>query len=248
MTNISNDFDLENESLLGELDPDINLLDDAVPHEMCNYVEIDQLKSIIDGIDKFSILNYNICSFHSHGSSFMGALDLNDLDFDCIVLSETWNTEYNYSLCNIPGYDSFHTYRPLDHVYLSSGGISIFCNSSTINQKKFIDDLSFCNAHIETCVVDLLFGNHNVIILGIYRPPRGCKEQFLIDLDRILNVICGSSNKVIVLGDMNLNLYHPDEPILQRYASLLYSKSMVSLINKFTRFPNISNSAMNPSI
>ena len=107
------DLNLENEVLLSDLDPDLNLLEEAVPHDMCKNYSLDHIKNMIDGKDKFSVLNYNIRSFHANGSSFMGALDLKDLNFDCIILSETWNTETNFTLCNIPaGYDSFHTYRP----------------------------------------------------------------------------------------------------------------------------------------
>ena len=238
----------ENVSLLNGLDPDLNLLEEAVPHDMCKHYSIDNIKNMIDGKDKFSVLNYNIRSFHANGSSFMSALDLEDLNFDCIILSETWNTETNFTLCNIPGYDSFHTYRPLGHVYSTGGGISLFCNTITIKQKILNNDLSICNAHIETCVVDLLFGNKKITIVAIYRPPHGCKQQFTSDLERILNVVCGSGNEVVVLGDINLNMYLLNEPDVHNYASMLYSKSMVQLINKFTRYPNGPNSAINPSI
>ena len=79
---------------------------------------------------------------------------LNTLNFeyDCIVLSETWNTERNNILCNIPGYESFHTFRP--KVETCSGGISVFCNNLTIEQLTKNDTLSVCTANIETCVVD----------------------------------------------------------------------------------------------
>ena len=95
--------DNQNFSILNDIDPDLNLLEEAVPHNLCKTYSLDQMKNIIDGKDKFSVLNYNIRSFYANSSSFMGALDLKNLDFDCIILSETWNTETNFSLCNIPG-------------------------------------------------------------------------------------------------------------------------------------------------
>ena len=45
----------ENVSLLNGLDPDLNLLEEAVPHDMCKHYSIDNIKNMIDGKDKFSV-------------------------------------------------------------------------------------------------------------------------------------------------------------------------------------------------
>ena len=187
-------------------------------------------------------------SFHSNGNAFIGAINAFDLRFDCIVLTETWNTDDNCVLCNIPGYTSFHTYRPKNHLYSSSGGVSILCNDVTINHKTFNSDLSICDANIETCVLDLFFGKRTITIVAVYRPPQGCKQQFLTELERILDLVNINSNQIILLGDINLNLLLSDEPRICDYMSMLYSKSMFSLIDKPTRYPPDLSSTVRPSL
>ena len=108
--------------------------------------------------------------------------------------------------------------------------------------------LSICDANIESCVVDLCFGNRIVTIIAIYRPPQGCKQQFIIELERILNNYRNSSNQILLLGDINLNLLLVDEPSIHDYVSMLYSKSMLSLIDQPTRYPPGMNSTANPSL
>ena len=69
-----------------------------------NIIPFSELECMEELRDDFSVLNYNIRSFHSHGNVFISAVDSFDLSFDCIVLSETWNTYDNYVRCNIPAH------------------------------------------------------------------------------------------------------------------------------------------------
>ena len=243
-----NSENLESEPLLDEIDPDPNFLPDVISQDMCKHYSLSELECMNELRDDFSVLNYNIRSFHSHGNAFISAVDSFDLSFDCIVLSETWNTYDNYVRCNIPGYSGFHTYRPPNHIYSTSGGISVFCNNASIKRKALNNDLSICDANIETCVVDLFFEKRTTTILAIYRPTQGCKQQFLLELERILSVICKDSNHIILLGDINLNLFSANETRVSDYMSLLYSRSMFSLINKPTRYPPDMNSIVMPSL
>ena len=60
----------DNNSILNALDPDLNLLDDALPSEMCKYETLESFNLYDRNENQFSILNYNICSFHAHSPSF----------------------------------------------------------------------------------------------------------------------------------------------------------------------------------
>ena len=248
MTTIENRNLNLDEPIFTDIDPDANLLDHVIPHDMCKHYSLCDLEKMNEIRDDFSIVNYNVRSFHSNGNAFIGAINAFDLRFDCIVLTETWNTDDNCVLCNIPGYTSFHTYRPKNHLYSSSGGVSILCNDVTINHKTFNSDLSICDANIETCVLDLFFGKRTITIVAVYRPPQGCKQQFLTELERILDLVNINSNQIILLGDINLNLLLSDEPRICDYMSMLYSKSMFSLIDKPTRYPPDLSSTVRPSL
>ena len=212
---------------------------------MCRYFTLADLNKLECDNENFSILNYNIRSFHKNGNCLQSLLGSINLNFNCIILSETWNTELNYNLCTIPEYESFHTYRPKDHIYSRSGGISLFCSKGSLPQKN--STLSICNSNIETCVVDLIFNKIKITVIAVYRPPQGCKREFIQELDHILNSVNSSNSRIAIAGDMNINLYDIDDVFTLEYTSKLFTRSMISLINKPTRFPNTENIS-NPSI
>lgn len=233
-----NDEDIDQ---LGEIDPDINLLNEVVPLETCKYYTVEDLNDLEIISESCKFLNYNVRSFHANGDKLISMLNNLKFDFDCIVLSETWNTANNIDLCNIHGYESFHTFRPEGHIYSMSGGISVFCKNSSIRQPAKNETLSICNANIETSVVDVLYGRVKLTIVAVYRPPQGCKLEFIRELDHILSMVNTYSNKMIFLGDQNLNLLDIEDSRVHDYASMLYTKSLVPLINRPTRLSNDNN-------
>ena len=109
------------------------------------------------------------------------------------------------------------------------------------------DALSICNNNIESCVVDLKFNKVSITIVAVYRPPQGSKQDFTLELDHILSNIKNRNSRVTILGDMNINLYDVNDTSTVDYTSTLYSRSMMPLISKPTRFPNAGH-ASNPSI
>ena len=131
----------------------------------------------ISNSKQFSLLNYNISSFHQNGDQFESLLESINMKFQCIVVSETWNTEMNIDRCNLPNYNDFHTLRSGDNVLTRSGGISVFC-SDDIHASK-INNLSICTANIETCVVQMKYLEKNYVIIGLYRPNQGSKVDFM---------------------------------------------------------------------
>ena len=63
-------------------------------------------------------------------------------------------------------------------------------------------------------IVEAKFGKHDVVVVGIYRPPKSIGEQYYLRLEEELNDICtfASLQKqfVIVLGDLNLDRLRPE--------------------------------------
>ena len=155
--------------------------------------------------------------------------------FDCIVLSETWISENTIELCKIDDYEEFHTYRPKDHVYTVSGGISIFCRNSLKPSKNFA--LSMCTPNIETCVVDMTQGNTPLTVVGVYRPNQGSKIEFLNELSLIIDTVVSNDRIITITGDLNMNISDQNDDMVLEFSSTLYSKGFLSLINKPTRFP-----------
>ena len=227
-----------NESIFSDFDPDANFLDLALPENFCNYLTVSEFNNNYNNNNnpnQFSLINYNISSFHQNGTEFESLLDSVDKKFQCIVISETWNNEMNSELCKIPNYNEFHTIRSGEDVCTRSGGISVFCSQEIQASKK--DNLSTCTVNIETCVVQFEYLKNNYVVLAVYRPCQGSKNDFLLELDQIINSIELNNCKVFVVGDFNLNLLDLEDSHTVEFASKLFSRSFIPLINKPTRFP-----------
>ena len=70
----------------------------------------------------------------------------------------------------------------------------------------------------------------NMVIVGIYRPPRALCGEYRTLLESVLSYVCNwaSLNRdfVVVTGDLNLNRLRPDKP----EGKLLLDFSMLSTI------------------
>ena len=76
-----------------DLDPDVNLLNEILPSN-CNYYTIPEFCDLNINQNNFSLLNYNVRSFHNidNGNSLRAMLHTINMDFSCIVL---YICEYN---------------------------------------------------------------------------------------------------------------------------------------------------------
>ena len=129
---------MTNNQNLDNLDPDLNLLEGITAADMCKYQTVSDFCSLNLDCESFSLVNYNIRSFSKNSPVFLSMLESLNISFKCIVLSETWNTENSLSSCFLPDYEDFHTFRPTNHVYRTSGGVSVFCAKNLKPIKKML--------------------------------------------------------------------------------------------------------------
>ena len=89
----------------------------------------------------FSLLNFNLQSFHSKQLRFQCFLEAIEDEFDVLVLTETWNCTDNINFCNIDNYDSIHTYRSSPRPLRGGigGGVSVFATSRKYAISKIND-------------------------------------------------------------------------------------------------------------
>jgi len=221
------------------LDPD-NILNSN--ESTCRSCTIDEYNAnYLDNYDinTFSLLNQNIQSFNAKKSKLEAFLNAIKHDFHSMVLTETWNCENYLGMCVIENFDAIHTYRQNNNNRNSpivGGGVSIFSNHKLYDIQK-IDALSLCTDHLETCVARLNNKYYNIYyIIGIYRPPRGNKLEFIHSLENILSNDSLSNQKMIIAGDMNLNISDTNDNYVYRYLSMLTSFNFFSAITKPTHF------------
>ena len=232
-----------------DLDPDSNLL---VSGDTCSYFTIDSYNSTFTNHNQYSLLNQNIQSFHAKKDHFEALLSSLNNSFHTILLTETWNTAINVSLCCLEGYDAVHTYRtqPTPHRGGVGGGLTIFYKANLYKARK-IEELSLCNATIETCVAQLFRSDlrdpEGHFIIGVYRPHTDTIENFIDSLQQILENPIFQNKTIILAGDININITGAHNSSIQNYLSLLSSLNFIPAITKPTRFPINNNNSSLPT-
>ena len=123
------------DNFLESVDPDANLFINA---DTCKYYTVEEYNTMFVDPNQYSLLNLNIQSFHAKKDRLQAFMAAVNQSFHSIVLTETWNTLNNQSLCNLEGYDSVHSVRT-QHAPLRGGpggGISILAKSDIYKLKK----------------------------------------------------------------------------------------------------------------
>ena len=94
------------------LDPDINYFNSFSSSENSKYYSLDQFNNLRSNTgSNMTIFSMNIRSFFANQDSLLGLLASMNQKPDILVLSETWLTDENSSLCHIDGYTGRHTLR-----------------------------------------------------------------------------------------------------------------------------------------
>lgn len=137
---------------------------------------------------------------------------------EIIVVTETWiepATEHHY---NIEGYVSYHLTRPDAY-----GGVSIFVRN-TINHE------SPKNIHNENGIqiLELNIKNPELSIVAVYRSPSSSIPLFLPIIDRLLE----REMKVILCGDINIDLLSPNSSETIAYTDTIEANSYFVLNNQ----------------
>ena len=225
-----------NDNFDRNIDPTENLLisDD------CNYYTIDEFNVTFENFtNDYLLLNQNIQSFHSKHSKLDSFLESIKPKFHSIVLTETWNSADNVSLCYLDNYTAVHNHRESNPRRGGpGGGVSIFSKSNLFTMKR-LDDLCFCTATIETCVAEVYCKNNNSfshVIVGIYRPHSDSVENFNSALSSILSHDSLKHKTIIIAGDMNVNITASGADSIDEYLNVLSSFNFFPAITKPTRF------------
>ena len=104
------------DEIFGDIDPDDNLINDLFSSNnvgSCEYYSIDRYKQKFteNTSFNFSLINYNVRSFHANFTPFEGVLESMQSSFSVTVLTETRNKPQTSEICEINGYSAYHTLR-----------------------------------------------------------------------------------------------------------------------------------------
>ena len=158
-------------ALNSDIDPDLNY--DFFSDTLNNpspYVSFDEYISAAHNMNSFSIINYNIRSFHENFKKFSCGFNSQELPH-VLCLTETWFNSDDIS--NIPNYTGHHVIRGS-----RSGGISLFVDNKF--KSKMIQEFSYANLTIEVCIIEVSVNNSLFIFIGVYRPHSDTITNFNI--------------------------------------------------------------------
>ena len=210
---------------------------DEIPHTHCTQVDPSELKITLRDYshESFSVLGCNIRSCRRNFSSFLAFLSLLMFRFTIFVLCETWLTAEVDLGFNIRGYNQLNVYRNI-----FGGGIKVFYDSSL--HVNILQNFTFVNETLEVLTLQIAGNGFKYILCSVYRLPRSNVHDFLtVFFDDILNrldVDC----KVLVTGDLNLNLFNPlNLGCIDEFMNKFFSLSYHPIIKKATRMYENNN-------
>ena len=212
-----------------DLDPDFNYdFFSQSGRENCNYVSLNQYHEFISSSNVFSIMNYNIRSFHANFQFFSPAFSFSELP-TILILTETWFSPGQ--TMEIPGFTGYHVVREG-----RSGGVSIFVKDYI--DSCIIPEFSYVTETIEVCSVEVKINSISYFIVGVYRPHSDSISNFSDRLSNFLETSSFMSRNCILLGDFNICLLK-DSVSTHEFLNALYSNHFIPIITKATHFSEI---------
>ncbi len=194
----------------------------------CKVYSVEDINSLdrhVNCNSKFSVLHLNCCSLSNKFDNFCMFVSQMSNQPDIICLTESWFT-CNDVYYSIPGY-SFHNFpRMSGH---RGGGIVMYIKQN-IDVKLIA--LTYAPTTFEHAYLQLYIpsSNSNIHLLGIYRPPSTSKDEFLIELDELLQALPNSPNDhVLFAGDFNIDLLDKNH----------HSCTLIELLQSFNAYPTI---------
>lgn len=174
-------------------------IDKSIDVEYKDYEDVDGFRDFLASNDmpcRLKLLHMNIRSMNANFTEFQHLLCLLPIEFDIIVMTETWSKNANlYNNC-LPQYFTVSSGQ-----HNKSGGVIIFCSKKTINLVDVSLD-SIDGADSVSITFDFE-DTKNLTLVGIYRSPAGEVNTFINSLDKWLHSRKKNKNFALV-GDFNI--------------------------------------------
>ena len=203
----------------------------SLVHNVCKMLDISSFNQYTNEIlpGKFlTILCINIRSIRKNFAQLQVLLSMLHVKFDLILLVETWLDKNVNNGFELPSYISYDTFRNSQ-----GGGVKLYVDC--LFQSVKIDNLSCRNNCFESLFVDVTLSSDLTVTIGcIYRIPSSSITEFNeIFFENYLQQI--NRNKIVILGDLNINLYNRESNPTNKYLNNFLSSNFSPLIYYPTR-------------
>lgn len=173
----------------------------------------------------FNLFHTNIRSVGKNFDELKLYLEQFETEFQCIILTETFKI-IDESFFNIEGYNLLYNNGNIN----KNDGTILYIKNS-INYSSHIVDIDI----IKAIQIKFKYGNKNIFITAVYRPPSTCEKSFLNKLQCYLRSIeQEEADYNIIAGDININI-KVDGDITEEYLNIMSEHNFCSTINTFTR-------------
>ena len=160
-------------------------------------LRLNKATKIRSASNHFKILHLNTRSIKKHHEELQALISFFESPPSVICLTESWLTvNDDPNLFKVTNYNNCLSKSRSGR----GGGIMIQIN----DEVTLIEELN-CKLN-ETRLVHLKFGELRIAQLVVYNPPRNNKQNFIFELDKTLEHINESYDRIIVCGDFSNNV------------------------------------------
>ena len=208
-------------------------------NNISNYYDLDGYNKLAThDTNKINILHINSRSLPKNIDNIIAFLATLSTTPDILAVTETWLTNINKQLHQLPGYHSYHLVR----TNRAHGGVTIYISNKLQSQQ--IPDLTLINDDIEINTVEITSETLSFILCAIYRPhsKHELVEEFTNTLSALLRRDAATNKKLILIGDLNINLLeHTTHTPTNNFLATLQTLNFFPHISRPTRFPDTYN-------
>ena len=178
---------------------DVDIENDIVSTITSDYYEQDNFRHTTQNLKTlFSLFHLNIGSLNLHFEELHAALNMSELSFDVIDITETKLSDSSKnSDISMPGYVFRH--QPTKSF---CGGSAIYVNDELDHFPT--NDLSTCQKEFET--ICICKRNRNIICCCVYKNPNTDQNKFLQYLDSSIQKMAKEKKGLYIMGDFNFDL------------------------------------------
>ena len=173
-------------------------------------------------------------SINANLSAFECYLDMLQMDFSVIGITETWLNKSTCDLHSLMNYEMEEQHRDCK----SGDGVALFIRNET--QYQTCKDLQVFNDYCESVFVEIektsFITEENIILGVLYRPASGDINCFIDNTQDVLGKARLENNLIYLMGDYNINLLNVESHSLTAdFNDLMYSHGLIPLITRPTR-------------
>ena len=199
--------------------------------------------------NSFSVFHTNIRSLKFNFEDLTYLLDHLDFQFDIVALSETWMPRSKLNSFTLPRLSGYHELEYNCGETLKSGCALYIKDELTYIRRNDLTHAFYSSeCEFQSLWIEIFNKNNssNILVNVIYLHPKlKCPKIFLDYLENMLNRVNKENKKIIICGDINLDLLKTElHEYIHDYLSLLLSHFFIPQIIQPTRFSNNSRPSL----